>query len=194
MFTTYILYLLHVFVILIFVGLVHVSKSKFVDQLYAIIIVLALLSWLILKGECCISLVDKLIRDNNYVIGSNKFLLSDLDSVGDLFRGTYEYSSVNKIPENKADNFIDIIIHSCVTFNLWLVQQRSHVLPTWAFWTLIFMFLSYLIYLRTYYRYYHHTEYRVDWFDDDHLFMILLQDAYIVMSTLILYLLVNRMA
>jgi hypothetical protein len=61
------------------------SKNYFWDKIYLIIVLIVVLNWTVLKGECLLSYIWKKYKDKNYEMGSNTLDINDIKSILSFF-------------------------------------------------------------------------------------------------------------
>lgn len=75
----------HVFITLYYLYPLAFSKSMLWDKIYLIVIMIVVLNWTVLKGECLLSYIWKTMKDKNYKMGTNTLDLNDIKDLLPFF-------------------------------------------------------------------------------------------------------------
>ena len=114
-------------IISVFYGFIF-SKNWF-DMYYLYFTVLAAIHWTILKGECCLSLMDKWKEDPTYVMGSSPAPTDLLDTLG-----------------KKHSNYVRVFWNISLflkVLNLYIVLQRNQIKHSgWISFVFLIYFLK----------------------------------------------------
>ena len=75
----------HLFIIIFNLYPLIFPKNIFWDKIYLIVIIIVVLNWTVLKGECILSYIWKKSKDKNYKMGSKTIELNDIKSILSFF-------------------------------------------------------------------------------------------------------------
>ena len=118
-------------------------KNRVFDIIYILVIAFIILGWILLKGECAMSLFFKQQQNPNYKMGDNVFDLSDMQKV-------------LPIGEKLLINIIAVMTFVHI-YLIYIVNTRSNILDTRLIYVLFFMYIYTILDLRKFYnpRFYH---------------------------------------
>lgn len=110
-------------------------NNWFYDIIYILFFYIILLSYILLKGECAVTLLFKLIYNNKYEIGSDIFKFNDVENI---------LPFVNR-------GFIHLIfgiLPLYFSFMLYKINSRTKALPNYNFLIFCLCYLFFILYLR----------------------------------------------
>ena len=131
----------HIFIVLFqfLFPLIKFKDQVWNDKLYLIVIIIILLNWLFLKGECVISLLYKKMINNNYKPGSDVMSLDDIKLL-------LPFASNEFVVFFLGLGSIFIIVP-----NMWMVNNRSKLIAKNLMMLLTLVYLLFLFKTRKYF-------------------------------------------
>ena len=112
-----------------------VPSSRFYDSIYILFWQFTLISYLLLKGECIMSLFHKKMKNPDYELGSEIFTFDDI---------------LQHFPWLSSTVLMNINLAFSLYFGycIYIVNKRSHLLSGLNIGVFLTIFLAYVIYLR----------------------------------------------
>lgn len=108
------------------------------DKLYLVVIIVILLNWLVLKGECGISLMYKKMMNKNYKAGSDVMSLDDVKAILPFIR-------------NEFVKVFFILVIFIIVPNMWMVNNRSKIISKNSMIIIISAYCLFILKMRKYY-------------------------------------------
>lgn len=75
----------HIFITSYYLYPMLFSKNIFWDKIYLIVVLIIVLNWTVLKGECLLSYIWKKYKNKNYKMGSNTLDIKDIKDIFPFF-------------------------------------------------------------------------------------------------------------
>lgn len=110
-------------------------NNWFYDIIYILFFYIILLSYILLKGECVVTLLFKLIYNNKYQIGSDIFKLNDVENILPFVTRGFIHSIFGILP-------------LYFSFMLYKINSRTKALPNYNFLIFCLCYLFFILYLR----------------------------------------------
>jgi hypothetical protein len=126
-----------------------IFNNYFYDIVYILFFYVTLLSYILLKGECIISLCYKIITNNKYELGTDIFELNDIQDILPFHNNKFTYAIYSIIP-------------IYYFYELFKLNKRTKALPIYNFYIFIICFVFYISYLRKFFNERLFNKYKVE--------------------------------
>jgi hypothetical protein len=130
--------LFHLFIMIYQIIYPIFFNNYFYDILYILFFYLLLLSYILLEGECIVTLIFKLINDDKYKLGSDIFNLKDVENILPFVNREFIHTIFGIFP-------------IYFSFALYKINNRTKALPNYNFLLFCICYLFYISYLRKFF-------------------------------------------
>lgn len=166
--------LFHLFIMIYQITYPIFFNNYFYDILYILYFYLLLLSYILLKGECIVTLLFKFISDDKYKLGSDIFNLKDVENILPFVNREFIHTIFGIFP-------------IYFSFALYKLNSRTKALPNYNFLLFCICYLFYVSYLRKFFNEDLFDKYKLK---DNIIYFIILATPFLVYS---IYILLNKL-
>ena len=149
-------------------------NNCFYDIIYILFFYIILLSYILLKGECIVTLLFKLIYNNKYEIGSDIFNLNDVENILPFVNRGFIHSIFGILP-------------LYFSFMLYKINSRTKALPNYNFFIFCLCYLFFILYLRHFFNEELFKKYNIE---DNIIYFNIIASPFLLYS---IYILVNKL-
>ena len=166
--------LFHLFIMIYQIFYPIFFNNYFYDIIYILFFYIILLSYILLKGECIVTLIFKLINDDKYKLGSDIFNLNDVENIVPFVNRGFIHSIFGILP-------------IYFSFMLYKINKRTKALPNYNFLLFCMCYLFFILYLRQFFNEELFKKYNLE---DNIIYFIILATPFLLYS---IYILVNKL-
>ena len=113
-------------------------NNRFYDIIYILFFHMLLLSWILLRGECCISFLYKKLMIKDYIAGTNVFKFNDINRIFPFINESHIY-------------FIFSILPFYYLYFTYVLNKRTNAIYNNQLFLFIFLHIFYIFYLRKFF-------------------------------------------
>jgi len=145
----YIIAFVHIIVLIYQLFYPIIFNNYFYDIVYILFFYILLLSYILFKGECIISLLHKISTNHKYIAGTNVFELNDIQIILPFFNAKFTY-------------IIFTIISIYFMYMVYKLNNRTKALPNINTYIYFIFYIFYTFYLRKFFNERLFNKYKVE--------------------------------